>query len=124
MSTTKLITIKGQLATLNEHDQANRANKFGGAKLKKEQTELVAWQVKKHPLITKPCTLTFHWYFSGKFDFDNIRFACKYIQDGMVKAGVLKDDSQKYVLGYGGDYFIKVAKGSEKVVVEVDEFDV
>ncbi len=117
-----MITIHGALATLNQHDNANRSNRFAGAKLKKEQTDLVAWQVKKYPPITKPCILTFHWYYSGKFDFDNIRFACKYIQDGMVKAGVLQDDSQKYVLGYGGDYFIKVTKGDEKVVVEVEEY--
>ena len=114
--------IKGMLADLNKHDNANRANKFGGARLKKEQTDLVAWQLKGKPKIDNPCELEFTWYYSGKFDFDNIRFAAKYIQDGMVKAGVLKDDSQKYVIGYQGDHFQKVDKGSEKVIVEVYEY--
>lgn len=117
------LVIKGQLATLNEHDNANRSNRYSGAQLKKEMTELVAWQVKGATPIKIPCILTFHWYYSGKHDFDNIRFACKYIQDGLVKAGVLKDDSQKHILGYGGDYFIKVEKGQEKVIVEIEEFE-
>ena len=114
-------TIKGDLAKLNEHDGANRTNKFVGAKLKQEMTDLVAWQLKGKPKITNPCELEFTWYFSGKHDFDNHRFSVKYLQDGMVKAGVLKDDSQKYVIGYQGDHFIKVKKGNEKVVVDVYE---
>lgn len=118
---TRLITIKGQLATLNEHDGANRGNKFGGAKLKQTMTDLVAWQVKGQK-ITRPCILTFHWYYSTRHDFDNIRFAAKYILDGLVKAEVLPNDNQQWILGFGGDMFIKVAKGEEKVVVEIDEF--
>ena len=116
-----LITITGDLAKLNEHDNANRSNRFAGAKLKKDMTDLVAWQVKSKPEVKNPCTITFHWYYSSKHDFDNIRFGCKYVQDGLVKGGVLKDDSQKWVLGYDGDYFIKVDKGKEKVVVEINE---
>lgn len=115
--------VKGQLADLNKHDGANRNSRFGGASLKKEQTDLVAWQLKGKPKITRPCTIGFVWYYSGKFDFDNIRFACKYVLDGMVKAGVLPNDNQKWVLGFEGDYFIRCDKGSEKVIVEVFEYD-
>lgn len=117
------LVIQGQLADLNKHDQANRNNRFGGAALKKEQTDLVAWQLKGKPKIKSPCTLEFVWYFSGKFDFDNIRFACKYVLDGMVKAGILPNDNQKWVLGFTGDTFIKVPKGQEKVEVFVEEYD-
>lgn len=116
------LEIDGTLATLNDHDEANRRNKFAGAKLKKEMTDYVAWQVKGAPAITQPCIITFNWYYSGKHDLDNIRFAAKYILDGMVKAGILPDDSQKWVLGFGGDYFTKVSKGQEKVLVEIEEF--
>jgi Holliday junction resolvase RusA-like endonuclease len=117
------LVVKGQLADLNKHDQANRNNKFGGAALKKEQTDLVAWQLKGKPKITRPCTLEFVWYYSGRFDFDNIRFACKYVLDGMVKAGILPNDNQKWVLGFDGDTFIKVPKGQEKVEIFVSEYD-
>lgn len=114
------LIIKGKLATLNDHDKANRGNKFAGAKLKKDMTELVMWQVKNKPAIISPCTLTFHWYFSGKHDFDNICFAKKYLLDGLVKAGVLPDDNQKWVRGFGGDYFTKVEPGKEMVSIEIN----
>ena len=116
-------TIKGQLADLNKHDNANRANKFGGASLKKEQTDLVAWQLKGKPKIVNPCTIAFHWFISSNHDFDNIAFAKKYVLDGMVKAEILPNDNQKWVLGFDGDYFDIVPKGSEKIVIEVVEYE-
>jgi Holliday junction resolvase RusA-like endonuclease len=116
-------TINGVLADLNKHDNANRSNRFGGAALKKEQTDFVAWQLKGKKKITNPCTIEFTWYFSGRFDFDNICFARKYLLDGMVKAGVLVDDNQKWVLGFDGDRFIKVVKGKEKVVMIVSQYE-
>jgi len=119
-----IYTVKGQLATLNDHDKANRANKFAGAKLKKDMTDLVVWQMKGKKRVTSPCVLSFSWFISGKHDYDNICFARKYILDGMVKAGVLENDSPKYVIGFGGDTFIKVSKGEEKVIIDVEEYDV
>ena len=116
-------TVKGSLATLNEHDKANRSNKFLGAKLKREQTDLVAWQLKGKPKIENPCTIEFTWYYSGKYDFDNLCFGKKYLLDGMVKAGILKDDNQKWVLGFDGEAFIKVAKGKDKVEMIVSEYE-
>jgi Holliday junction resolvase RusA-like endonuclease len=116
------ITIQGQLAALNEHDSSNRGNKFGGAALKRTMTDMVAWQCKTSPKITHPCVITFHWFYSSRHDFDNIRFAAKYVLDGMVKAGVLPNDNQTWVLGFGGDFFIKVPKGNEKVEVEIEEY--
>lgn len=115
-----MYVIKGQLATLNDHDAANRSNRFLGAKLKREMTDLVAWQVKGQPAVAWPVTVSFGWYYSGRFDFDNIRFAAKYVLDGLVKAGILPDDNQKWVLGFGGDDFVRVAKGEEGVTVRLD----
>lgn len=112
--------IRGSLAKLNEHDGANRANRFAGAKLKEQMTTLVAWQVKGKPVITKPCYITFYWKVSGRHDYDNVRFACKYVLDGMVKAGILENDNPKWVLGFKGDYFEKVPKGEEGVTVVVE----
>jgi Holliday junction resolvase RusA-like endonuclease len=112
--------VRGKLATLNDHDKANRANRFVGAKMKKDMTDLVTYQLLGKVKITEPCTVSFHWLYSGKHDYDNIRFACKYVLDGMVHAGVLPDDSQKWVRGFGGDTFEKVLKGDEGVIITVD----
>lgn len=117
------LTIRGQLPTLNETNNSARTHWAVASKQKKEATDFVAWQVKGKAKITNPVMITFHWYYSSRHDFDNIRSACKFILDGMVQAGVLKDDNQKCVLGFNGDYFIKVDKGNEKVVVELEEWE-
>lgn len=113
--------ILGVLPTLNEHDKANRTNRFVGAKMKQEATDLVALQLMGKQKITKPCYISFHWFVSSRADFDNIAFGKKYILDGMVKAGVLADDNQKHVLGFRGDYFSKVSKGQEKIQIFVEK---
>lgn len=111
--------VQGQLAALNDHDNANRTNRYGGASLKKQMTDLVATQLKNKQPITEPCYITFFWHYSTRHDFDNIRFGAKYLLDGMVKAGILPNDNQKWVLGFGGDIFVKATKGSERVGIEV-----
>lgn len=116
-------TIKGVLSTLNDYTNSNRSNRFVGAKLKKDNTELVMLQMLNKHKINKPCIITINWLVSSKCDFDNISFGKKFILDGMVKAGILPDDNQKWVLGFGGDYFTIVEKGKESIIVEVDEVD-
>lgn len=115
--------IKGELAKLNEHDNANRTNRFGGAGLKKKMDELVIGQLEGKKPITRPCIITFYWFYSSRHDFDNIAFGKKYVLDGMQKAGVLPNDNQKWVRGFGGDWFTKVEPGEEKVLVEVEELE-
>lgn len=117
----QVITIIGDLAKLNEHDNANRSNRFAGAALKKRMTELVAYQCGPLRPITGPVKLSFNWHYSSRHDFDNIGFARKYVQDGMVKSGKLPDDNQKWVVGYNGESFTKVPKGEEKVIVGIEE---
>lgn len=117
------LTIHGQLPSLNEANNAARTHWTKAARMKKEATELVALQCTRMPKITKPVMLTFHWFYSSKHDFDNIRSACKFVLDGMVQAGKLPDDNQKWVVGFNGDYFIKVPKGQEKVVIDIEEYD-
>jgi len=59
--------------------------------------------------------------YSTRHDFDGIRHGIKYILDGMVASGKLPNDNPKYIVGFGGDYFTKVDKGDEKVIVEISE---
>lgn len=122
MKTTLSLRIVGNLAKLNDHDAANRSNKFVGAKLKHSMTALVVDQVKDCPWqVSGPCRVKFTWYVSGRHDYDNVRFAAKYVLDGLVTAGILVDDSPKWVVGFDGDDFIKVDKGTEGVLVEIEE---
>ena len=53
-----------------------------------------------HDIPTTPVTLTFTPHHNGRlYDIDGYSYTCKIITDGLVKAGILKDDSQKYVRG-------------------------
>lgn len=117
---TQIVKIKGELAKLNEHDAANRNNKFGGAKLKKDMTDLVMYQLGSMKQINKPIHLVFTWYFSGKHDLDNVAFSKKYVLDSFVKSGKLPNDNQKWVHGFT-DTFKKVKKGEDGVMVIISE---
>lgn len=112
-------TILGQLAALNEHDKANRTNRYGGARLKDRMTTIVGTCVMGKPEIEKPCRIKFIWHISTAHDPDNLRFAAKYVLDGLVHAGILPNDNQTWVRGFDGDDFVKVPKGQEQVIVEV-----
>lgn len=92
--------IEGKLPSLNEVIRENRSNRYAGAKLKKEIETLIGWAIKKAKLtpITTPCVIEIEWHEATKRrDVDNIQSSQKFILDAMVKNGVLKNDSRRYV---------------------------
>jgi Holliday junction resolvase RusA-like endonuclease len=117
--------IRENLAKLNEHDNANRRNRFAGAKLKETMTGLVQASIMNlnEKPIDYPVLVGFIWYYSGRHDFDNVRFSCKYILDGMVKAGMLPNDNQAWVKGFLYDKFVKVEKGEDAVMVVTQQYE-
>ena len=54
----------------------------------------------RYPMATGPVCLRFDWYPKDRReDLDNVASSVKVILDGMVQAGVLPDDSQRWVRG-------------------------
>lgn len=48
-----------------------------------------------------PCRITFVWHLKNKRkDLDNVAFAKKFILDGLVKAGTLKNDNLNNVIEF------------------------
>ena len=120
-----VIPLKG-IPTLNEHDNENRGNRFGGAKMKKNATHICKVYVKDamnkgFKLEKLPANLRFTWYAKNKRkDKDNIDFAKKYIFDGMVDAGLIDNDGWKQI----GDWLetFEVDKDFERVeITEIKE---
>lgn len=112
-------TIQGRLDGLNDYISANRANRFKGAQMKKDNEELVMLSVKEKK-IKKPVKITFRWYEkNSRRDMDNIAFAKKFILDALVKKGVLQDDGWKWVKGFTDEFFID--KGNPRIEVEMEE---
>lgn len=88
-----------ELVDLNTYINAERRNKFLGAKIKKQMTELVYWELKKEhaPKMTRIDSWELCWYHKNKRkDFDNVEFGVKWIKDGMVMAGCIPNDGWEH----------------------------
>lgn len=96
--------ITSKLPTLNEYSNAERANRFKAAKLKKDTEELIGWHIKASGIkpIKEPIMLVIHWQVpkTCRFDPDNIVFAKKFILDALQKTGTIQNDNKKYIRGF------------------------
>ena len=114
------ITIDGRLVSLNEYINAERRNRFMAAKLKKEAQEMVMWQIKSMPVITKASFFYFEWHVSNKKrDPDNISsYGRKVILDAMVKSGKIPNDNLSWIIGFQDTF---VVDKTERVIVTISE---
>lgn len=88
-----------ELVDLNTYITAERRNRFIGAKIKKEMTELVAKACldQRVPKMTQITAFKLLWHHGNKRkDFDNVEFGVKWIKDGMVQAGVIANDGWRH----------------------------
>ena len=117
--------IDGKLPGANEFINAGYRNRYcaNSMKAKAEKKIAVAIEQFGKPRFEKPVKLGIVWFDpNGRRDCDNIAFGKKFIQDALVRNGVLKDDSRKYVAGYTGEEFF-IDKDNPRIVVTVtDEF--
>ena len=79
---------------LNAYINIERRNKYAAAKIKRDTTYACYLMLKGKPKLDVPCRLHYHWHVkSRRSDIDNIGFAAKFINDGMVKAGLIPNDN-------------------------------
>lgn len=104
------LTIQGSFTDLNTYIGKERTNKFIGAKIKKENTENVMWQIKGKKLpdnILYPIDIDFIWHIKNKKkDLDNIVFAKKFILDGLVNAGFIIGDGLNQIKSFSDNFII------------------
>lgn len=96
--------IKAKLPSLNQVVEKNRANKYAGAKFKKDIEEVIGWAIKqaltmkKLKPVQRPCVIHIDWHEATKRrDVDNIQSSQKFVLDAMVQNGILINDSRRYV---------------------------
>lgn len=122
MSNTKIV-IKGRLSGLNEYTKACRNNKYAGANLKKvNEIKVTAaiYEYCKNRKIEKPVSIIYRWYEQNrKRDLDNIAFGKKFVQDALVKNGVLQGDGWKDIVGFSDEFYID--KENPRIEVEIRE---
>lgn len=102
-----MITIPGHLDGLNEYTRANRASIYTGAAMKRNNEKKVKEAIAEalenaeaRPVNADdyPLCVFITWHDDTRRDLDNIVFAKKFIFDALSAAGIIKDDSMKYIV--------------------------
>lgn len=118
-------TIRGTLPGLNELIEAERRNRFIGAKLKKQYEAVVMRAARSlgNVEFKEPVYMVYHWYEKDRWrDKDNIcAFGRKVIQDALVKARFLRNDGWKNIAGFEDRFYVD--KDKPRVVVEILEVE-
>lgn len=113
--------ISGRLDGLNDYTKACRANRYGANAMKRKNEAKVIEGIKLADIRKVdhyPINLHVIWYEPNRRrDVDNITFATKFIQDALVKFGILEDDSQKYIVGVF--HRVLVDKKNPRIEVEL-----
>lgn len=118
------LVIPGQLPGLNDFIFADRANRYKGAEIKRNAQKVVEYCARKQLRGFRPAGpvwMKYTWYERNrKRDKDNISsFGRKVIQDGLVKAGVLKNDGWKEIEGFSDRF--RIDEKHPRVEVEIVE---
>lgn len=115
------LTIYGSLDDLNTYTEANRRNRYLGAKMKRSNQNLCTWQIiEQAKYAYDRCFIVFHWYVKNRRkDPDNIVFAKKFILDALVESCVLENDGWNQVAG-----FIDILHVSKNERIEIDIYNV
>lgn len=119
------IEIPFRLPSFNDYNNISRRNKWEASNFKKSVESDLVWCIKKSkvPKILLPVKINFLWIEKNKKrDLDNIFSAKKFILDALQKAGVLINDSQKYVVALSDELIVDKSKG-DKVIVEIMEVE-
>lgn len=113
------LEIPYKFPSLNEYIRECRANRYGGARMKRDIELDISWFFTRLPRFNNPVKIHFHWVEDSKRrDIDNVAFAKKFILDALVKAGKLKDDNRRCVTAFTDTFsYGKTAK----VILTIEE---
>lgn len=114
-------TIPLKLPSLNTYIRKCRANKYDAGRFKREWEDAIGIYLARLPVFQKPVRIHFHWVEENKRrDLDNVCYAKKHILDAMVKAGKLKDDNRRYVVGFTDSFSYEK---EAKVIIDIEEVE-
>ena len=117
-----MIEIPGRLPSLNDIIAAAKKGKGKYqpyAIMKERYTSEIGWLAKKLPAYERvDITITWHEP-NRRRDPDNVVGGTKFIMDGLVAGGAIKDDSQRYVNSISHQF--EVDREKPRVEIEVQE---
>lgn len=118
------LTIGFDLPDLNSYINTARTNPYASNNIKRDFTEAIALLAKLElrPIEHYPVHFTFEYYVRNRRkDKDNIDFAKKFILDGLVEGGILKNDNWSSIDDSWESKFY--LSSSPRVVVTIKECD-
>lgn len=109
--------IPGELPSMNEIVKKSKQHHMSYANMKKKYTEIVEYSATGLPEI-KRGDFEITWYCKNRRkDKDNIMAGQKFIFDGLLKAGVLKNDGWGEVGNVS--HFFQIDKTNPRIVVRI-----
>lgn len=119
--------IVGQLPGANDYTKACRTHYHVGARMKHDTEEMIAGFIRIAGLrpVEGPVGIRYRWVEpNARRDLDNIAFARKFIQDALVRVGILAGDGRKHIKGFRDDFVTdKHAPGVVVTIVPGDEWE-
>lgn len=116
-------TIHGRLPSLNEYIKECRGNKYSANEFKEQVENGIIFTIRRmklKPPTKYPVKLKITWYEENKKrDVDNVVFAVKFIQDALVKAGIIPNDNQKYIDAL--EHEVTIDRENPRIEVEIIE---
>ena len=120
-------TIQGELPSMNEIIDAckrRRGNWSAYSAMKAQQTDRIMAEMMIHhvhpPAVYRPVRIHFRWFNrTMRRDLDNIAAGKKFILDAMVRAALLKNDTQEHVLGFTDTFALD--RENPRIEVETEE---
>ena len=131
MIRTQKLFIPERFPGLNELIGENRKHWSKGAQMKQDFTMISKVAAKRNlKPVTRPVMIGWKWYEPASSkntrdrDPDNITSAKKFILDGMVAAGIIPDDNQKWIKGWLYEEWSQVKDNIRVgVLVEIQEVE-
>ncbi len=120
-----IFVIEGRLWGLNDYINAckSRYGQATASRYKRETEEMIGWYIKQGLGNWKPngkVYIRYKWIeANAKRDLDNVAFAKKFIQDSLVKHGILKNDGWNHIVGFEDSFGID--KKHPRIEVEIVE---
>lgn len=116
------LTIPGTLPGLNEYISAERSNKYQAAQMKKQAEYVIIQTIRtqlRNVTIHVPIIINYLWVEkNARRDKDNIAFAKKFIQDGLVKAGIIGNDGWEWIDGFTDEFSIDKKNPRVEVLIK------
>lgn len=117
-------TIFGRLPNMNDYSDAQRRNKYAGAKMKRQAQDnvlaVILAQLGRKRVNGRVMIKYTFYEPNRKRDMDNVSaFAHKVIQDALVELGTIENDGWKHIAGMHDLYFVD--KKNPRIEVELIE---